>query len=477
VGLGLAVSLAQDIGSGSVSFAGVQPALVLAFFLPLVHWRDPAHASPLDRAVPFRGVAHDLLRVACGAAWTCATVVLLIGLFDVLALFGLGRGYPAWYPLPALTTALILYLLGSAVWLRAGHPGRILFAAFLVLLLYSWRVLLVLVGVEGTMTLGSALRALAWSPGEGSFLGREWLRGTTLLLGGAAAAVLLSATADAWTGWPAASRGGTAWRALRLRIVRRSLAAPRGWARRAASGGTRRPAAGGVAFRRELALVGHRMAWPLAFALLFGWGWLLEGMGSLEVVTEGPTGEPNRFSVLGFAFLVPMLVWLDERGLRPDYEEALPVDAVVRRVLRVAAGAVWLAGVGAVLLAGELAGEQAGTPAAMREAIPPRVWIGVLGATLLVYLLGSLPALLASRHPLRWCFSWWLAFNLLGGAGAWPFSPWAALAPLGMSRQPWEPALALWLPLAAAATVAAAVLGTRLERAGRRSFSARPAPA
>jgi hypothetical protein len=186
------------------------------------------------------------------------------------------------------------------------------------------------------------------------------------------------------------------------------------------------------------------------------------------------------FSLLFPLWNLPLWVCRVENGTVSGYDGALPLGTTTRRALRVGAGAAWL---GAFLLAAAavgVAGGIGGDAGSLRVVL--RTWAGASGAALLVYLLASVPVLLSARQPSLagvvnasvWAAVWWLTRDL--AAGAAPLLPWTALAPLVGPPTPaaaWAPALALWLPLAVLAVLAAAALGARLEHRGW-GRSARP---
>lgn len=491
IGTGVLVACLSSLGSdGAHAFSGVQSALGLAWLLPLLHWRESSRASASDPAMPLDRARHDLVRVLCGAAWACAAFLVLVGLFMAASLFGEGPrfgGYPWWYPFPAASAGLVLYLLGSAVWLRAERPGRVLLVSWLLFFIVGGRVIWLLGGRAGAETFEWATVGLTWSSRGGlQASAAQWALGSAVWLTVAWGLVWACASADRWT---ARVRWGLP--RVGLPAPRRRSAAPR--PERAVPGLRRAPGAW-AGFRRELLLVGGRMPWLLAFALFLAWTWF-EQESDASNTTPAMAHDPRMFGILSNFSLLPVLVWLDGRGPGREYEDAFPVDVGVRRALRVAAGAAWLGLVLAPLLASTLAGDLAGGKLDSLASAPARVWLGVPGATLMLYLLGSLPVLLARRRPLQWTFALWVALVLLvelpeasGSPGwhGWLYSPLAAMHPLGLSPwagQSWERALALWLAVAVAATVAAAAAGARRDREGRRSrpgrvrTGAHPAPA
>lgn len=484
VGAGMLVACLGGLpDEGGNSFAGVHTVLGLAFFLPLLHWRESSRAGALDVAMPLDRTRHDLVRVACGAAWACAAFLTVTGAFMLASLFWRGPrfgGYPWWYPFPAVSAGLLFYLLGSAVWLRAERPGRVLLVSYLLFFIVGGRVIWLFGGEAGADTFQWALVGGSWSSRGGlQATAEQWLVGSSVWLTVAWGLVWACASADRWTarvrwvlprvGLPAPPRRNAAARPER--VVSGLRRAPGAWA----------------GFRREVLLVGGRMPWLLAFVLFLAWTWF-EQESDAANTTPAMAHDPRLFGILSNFFLLPVLVWLDGRGPGREYEDAFPVDVGVRRALRVVAGAAWLGLVLVPLLASTLAGDLAGGKLDSLASAPARVWLGVPGATLMLYLLGSLPVLLARRRPLQWTFAAWVALLLLvelpeasGSPGwhGWLYSPWAAMHPLGLSPwagQSWERALALWLVVAVAATAAAAAAGARRDREGRRSRPERVRP-
>ncbi|MET0396161.1 MAG: hypothetical protein ABW277_05025, partial [Longimicrobiaceae bacterium] len=128
-GIGLAAAASLWTSTNTVeAFAGMTAWLPLMAFLPLFQWRGGGGWDP-EPALPLAGVRHDLVRVACGLAWAAATLVLPAALWS----FGAWTSsYPGWYPLLMVAAGLGYYLLGSAVWLRAAHPGRVLLVVLLL---------------------------------------------------------------------------------------------------------------------------------------------------------------------------------------------------------------------------------------------------------------------------------------------------------------------------------------------------------
>ncbi len=472
VGAGLVHALTGTMdGNESIAFRGVRTAAMLAFFLPLLHWRSSGHAGALDGAMPLGRARHDLIRIACGAVWACAAVLVVVGFFMLLAIHLVD--YPWWYPLPTLLAGATMYLLGSAVWLRSEKPGRMLLLAFLLPFVAGTALRFILGPGRGGGTLTWAMAATGLRA-EGVLLVpvHQWLAGAALWLAIACTAVGLSVTADRWLDPLGRAWAGSRWATPLRRLGRRGApAAPLRAGRRGAAG-ERRPAPSGVVFARDVRLLRPRMMWPLCLLAL----WLCVKVS--VTLDSSTTAEPAVFDPWGFSLLsmlafLPLLLWRDGTGSRLLYDDSLPVDGAKLRTMRVAAGAVW---VGAIALAAVLvltAGGIAAGRVPSLQSVTPRVWVGVPGAALLLYLLGSVPVLVSSRHPLLATAAFWLSFEALArvdapsGWDAWRFSPWAALSPIGRTsgpEVPWQTPLAIWLPLAALAVAGAAALGASIDR-------------
>jgi hypothetical protein len=430
-GIVLAVLLMLQSTVNTVNFwAGAALPLVLMFFFPLFQWRGPAHRGTLDAAVPLDGVQHDLVRVACGAAWASLTMTVPIGLLVLLASAGTRKpfgGDPWWYPASLLLVGLTLYLFGSAVWLRAERAGRVLLVVFLGLMLGSDVVGMGTWGLTFPATEAELRRAGPYA----------WLGTAALWLAVAGACVWLAAAADRWLPWLEDSPVGRARMAVRRALARRALLPAGDPAPHRPDLRPRRPAPLRVVLWREVVLLRHAAILPV----LLGLASVLQGRKD-----AGPEPQPSTQALffVTVSFFWPLLVWMDGREDRAP----LPVGDVARRLARVAAGAAWLGVVAGLVLAGEPAG------------VP---WTAVLYGVLMMYLLGSLPVLLSVRHPIRHTLLWWLAVIFVSGLAyqsGLP-TPWDPLA--DPPRGGWVGTL-LWLAVTAVLTVTAAQIGLEEER-------------
>ena len=461
-GLAVALSLLSSTNRSDL-FEGMANLLPLMVFLPLFQWRGGVRDP--GRALPLGGVRHDLLRVACGAAWAAAALAVPVALHAAMARRGLGSwlgGYPWWYPLPLLAAGLAYYLLGSAVWLRAARPGRILV------------VLVLLVQVLGE-ALGLGDRA--WTV---VYASREELRGVGAAQWIAAAAAWLAA------GCAAVGLAAGAWRRDPHAEASRGRVVPIGGSP-ARHGAIRhgpppalalppRPASALTTLRAQAALMRHRMAWPAAITLIIAW---TGARAELRLPSGGAQGplflrDPSDFVGLALiAFLWPLLVWMDERGPGREHEEALPVGVVTRRLARVAVGGAVLVALYVVALAGPAAGAWIAGTLPSPAALPVRVWAGVPAAVLMMYLWGSLPLLLSADRPLRRVVGWHFVTFFLVLPWLWSLgvqdarlSPTAALAVFTDRPVPWTAAVLFWLAVLAAAGAGAAALGADSDRRG-----------
>lgn len=459
IGLAVALSLWSSVNRRDL-FEGMVSQLPLMAFLPLFQWRGGGRD---EAALPLAGVRHDLVRVACGTAWAAATLAVPVALHALLARRGLGSwlgGYPWWYPLPLLAAGLAFYLFGSALWLRAAHPGRVL---LVVLFLAN--------GLWDALGLGEPRWAVVYvPPGElHGIAAPVWIAAALAWLGAGCAAFAL-----------AAAVGSRAPRAERSAAPSRVAGGPArgGAARRGprpAAGRPPRPAPALTALRTQAALMRHRMVWPATIAVLLAWKgaraevWLAPG-------AQGPLflNEASPFDGLApIAFLWPLLVWMDERGPGRDREEALPVSVVTRRLARVAAGGAALAALCIVVIVGSAAGAWIAGTLPSPATVPARMWAGVPAGMLMLYLAGSLPLLLSPDRPLRRLVGWFLVTFILvipilwnSGVGDARFSPTAALSVLTDRVVPWTAAALFWLVVLAAAAAYAAALGASNDRGG-----------
>lgn len=238
--------------------------------------------------------------------------------------------------------------------------------------------------------------------------------------------------------------------------------------------------------------------------LLFRRWWSLTGLALLTaapmaILTGGVHGVETLSLSDGVArtWMLPTLMalfwpaiatWRDDKPSERAYHWTLPVDRAMHQLLRTAAGWVHLmAGLaaGGLLAWAAMAGIQGGA-----EAGDLGTLAAVPASAMVLYLVGSIPALITER-PVLWLIVGYAALGaVIGIAGLLDWS-WlqqllldavtsgrlslsaAANAPatlggqlvgeLGVTASPWQ-ALGLWLAVTAGLTVATARL--HLERAG-----------
>jgi hypothetical protein len=129
----------RGVPSGSESvFVQVSGMTTYLLFLPLLHWRGQGGRRSLDQGLPMADARQEWIRAACGALWAVLTVAAVLA-FHALAASRLPTGrvtiHPG-VPLAILGTGLGLYLVGTAVLIRADRPGRaLLLTLFLLVVL------------------------------------------------------------------------------------------------------------------------------------------------------------------------------------------------------------------------------------------------------------------------------------------------------------------------------------------------------
>ncbi len=442
-------------------FGHLRALALLMFFFPLLHWRGRGGRRVPDPAMPLGTMRHELVRLACGTAWAAATfgIATAIHTWRVAALYPedprtLG-GYPHWYPFSLFAAGITVYLLGSAVLLRSERPGRvILFFAVLI----------------GLVLPSGALARLLTAFRDADDLARlgtpEWLGGTVLSLGLACAVVYAAVRLDLPRGRAPAGAAGRIGDAMR-RGLRRAV--PSGPARPPVGrAGFRRPPSTLAVARRHLALLGRRMAWPMVLALLFAWGAARAEMEAGRTVprfADFTRGDQYRLLAL-VSLCWPVFVWMDERRVLSEQDEALPVGAAKRRMLHAGAGAAWLLLAVLLLVAGQLAGAAAAGTLASPADVPPWLWPGLPCAVLTLYLFGTVGAILL-EGPVVSVFVSYLVMlfgSFLWGDGA--LSPRRVLGAFWLDdpREWGYPAALFWLALCAAAATGAIALSAWADR-------------
>lgn len=138
------------------------------------------------------------------------------------------------------------------------------------------------------------------------------------------------------------------------------------------------------------------------------------GIGTVVVIGDilggGPGLDSNEtFPTALVAFLLPFLVWRNDKRFRPSFLWTLPVDRRQLALAKVFAGGVWLAAAVALFVIWVfMLGLPGRVPTAHTVERIPFI------ATIAMYLFGS-SIVLGLRHPLRWMFGAAGLFFLIGG--------------------------------------------------------------
>ena len=416
-----------------VPFVEVRDFTTLMLFLSLLHWRGRGGSRGLDQGLPMDDVRQEWIRTACGALWAVLTVGTALAV-HVLMDTRLQRGAVAYrpgLPISILGTTLGAYLVGAAVLVRTGRPGRTLLLTLILLAVLA--------------ALGEPLsRNLFISHSMTEYIGRleyvnvpGWPLKTLLALALGIAAVAVSgllgrhgdALAGLWRRWMPAGR--------------RTRATPRARSARVAAG-PRQGASFGLAAPRQFLGLRGRLGWSVLMVIGFYTAALVRLPVAADAAVEWVVGVAASFW--------PALVWLEERGRRRDWDESVPVGRVPLRIAHALAGAAWL------------------MIAAVPGALVHPAGVAVPAAALALYLASTAGAALLGR-PVLACFVATLASGIASFALApeHPLSLARALAPLeAPNHTTWSAAAWLvWLSLLAAAAGAALHLQARRDYSGR----------
>lgn len=400
------------------AFVQMGGATMYAFFLPLLHWRGRGGRRSLDQGLPMVDARQEWIRVACGALWAVLTLAAVLG-FQALAASPLPAGrvtvHPG-LPLAFLGSGLGMYLVGTAVLIRADRPGRaLLLTLFLlvVLALAGAPLVRALINWETVTEFDMAGNARLHVPG--------WQRKTLVPLAMGAGALWISILLGRHAGALAGLRGQ--W------IGRRAPAPPRMQVARTVSG-PRRASSFARAAARQLWVLRRRLGWTALVVTA------LNAVVALRAPSYTETVVP--FLVGMAAMFWPALVWLDER--RGDWHDAVPVDRVQLRIAHALAGAAWLLA--------------AAVPAALLHSSG----IALPLAALAMYLASTTGVALLGR-PVIACFLFIYVGNVVASEAApeHPLSLARALSPLYSPNEiSWAAGASLvWLPLLALAAAAA----------------------
>lgn len=446
------------LSMNSYGFAGLPPLLWLMAMIPLAQWGIAELRDGLDEAMPLDRVRHDLVRVACGAAWAAAALAVAIGFLALLwypQYRGSARVTLAWYPVLLLAAGATYYLLGAAAMLRGARrgflPGAIAAIVFLPFL-----------APKSYMARGLLLLSLREAPASGELL--SWTAIQALWTAAAIAAVWLSASAPR----PAPLKARVAvgrWGAARARMRRQRGLLPVHAPRPARVDMPRRPAPLHRVLWREIVILRSSMAGMGALLLLV----TLWANPTLDAIGANPAGAPWFLPIYCLSITWPIGVWLPLTAPLRRSVEPLPVGAVAQRLMRVAAGAVWLEVAVLLTLAGRAANVAGWIPRSASLAGESGPAAGIACCALLLYLLGSVPLLLAHTHTLGWTLTWLcgllVAIPIAEGAAPHArFSFGAAMSAFGPQPGPWVGAMPLWIGIFAAVAAGAAAWGVRLER-------------
>ncbi|MFL5539685.1 MAG: hypothetical protein ACJ8J0_11870 [Longimicrobiaceae bacterium] len=450
---GLTVGLALLCSMATRGFEGIAATLWLMLFYPLLQWGPADRRGGLDEAMPLGKARHHLVRVACGAAWAAAALAVSVTLVALLFYTGY-QGHPGtgfwWYPALILGFGLAFDLFGAAAWLRGETGGMPLTLAVcalailpFVLLDERWSRLVRLLSLREPPAPGEA-----WA----------WIGVMMLWLAAGAAAAWLCASAARWLPWLQARRARAA---VREGVQGPGGALPLPVVRPAVTDAPRRPARLHRVLWREIVLLAPKLgSAALLIALL---------------VTMPADTDGERWTRLDhFAFLLtgllpvwwPVAVWELGKPARRRVEP-LPVGALTQRLVRLAAGAVWLELVLLLVLAAPAVGIGAWIP--LLDPGNASSWAGLLAGTLLLYLLASLPALLGTEHRLALYLGWIvflipvmpLMHSTLPHSR---FSLGSALSAVARETGTWPEAMVPWTVVVTAVAVVTAAWGVANER-------------
>lgn len=433
-------------GGNPWGFRGVAFLFPFLPLLPQIQWKQPGQRGPLEPALPIGRVRSDLLWVGCGAAWAATVLALVVGLTAALVAAGYGGpdGGSGLYPFLLFAVGLGYYLFGAAFWLGLTRP-------------LSLVIMVALASATGMHPPARLERLLALriAPSPGEALGL--VGPAALWLAAGAAAVGLAVSMPTWD--PSGLARQT--RAALRRVPRSRPALPAGKPRTLSAGGRRRTPPLGLVLWREIVLFRARMTWLVASALCIVL-WLVPGMvGGL-----GPMAHTSASVLFAYALSWSYMVWLMGMASTRGGTAPLPVGMAAQRLVRVAAGAVWLE----VTVLAALAARAAGVGAWGEVGGTPEAAVGIAICALILYLLGSVGTVLARRPGAGWMPAWFFFLML----GAFPLamldrahSPLAlgsVLSVFGPRPEPWLPAALLWGTVLAGLVWAAAARSAARER-------------
>lgn len=430
-------------------FRGV--AFLFPFFplLPQVQWKQRGRRGPLEPALPIGHVRSDLLWAGCGAAWAAAVLALAVGLTAGLAAAGYGGpdGGSPLYPFLLFAVGLGYYLFSAAFWLGITRPLSLVIMAAL--------------GSATAMHPPARLErvlALRIAPSPGEALGL--VGPAALWLAAGAAAVGLAVSTPTWDPSGLARRGRDALR----RVPRSRPGLPAGKPRTLSAWARRRTPPLRVVLWREIVLFRAHMTWLMAFTLCIVL-WLVPAI----VGDSGALAHASAVALFTYALIWSGMVWVMGKAPSRGGTAPLPVGMAAQRLVRVAAGAVWLE----VTVLAALAARAAGVGAWGEVGSSLEGAVAIAGSALVLYLLGSVGPLVARRPGAGWMLAWVffvmlgvLALGISDGAHSL-LAPGSVLSVLGPRPGPWLPATLLWGMVFACLAWAAAAGGATRERGGR----------
>jgi hypothetical protein len=432
-------------GGNPWGFRGVAFLFPFLPVLPQIQWKQPGQRGPLEPALPIGRVRNDLLWVGCGAAWAATVLALIVGLTAALVAAGYGGpdGGSGLYPFLLFAVGLGYYLFGAAFWLSLTRP-------------LSLVIMVALASATGMHPPARLERLLALriAPTPGEALGL--VGPAALWLAAGAAAVGLAVSMPTWDPSGLVRRGRAALR----RVPRSRPGLPAGKPRTLSAGARRQPPPLGLVLWREIVLFRRRMTWLVASALCIVL-WLVPGM----VGDSGPMAHTSASVLFAYALSWSNMVWLMGRVSTRGGTVPLPVGMAAQRLVRVAAGAVWLE----VTVLAALAARAAGVGEWGEVGGSPEAAVGIASCALVLYLLGSVGTVLARRPGGGWMLAWF--FLILGVfplvmsyRGHSLLAPGSVLSVFGPRPEPWLPAAMLWGTVLAALVWAAAARGAARER-------------
>lgn len=427
---------------------------VFLFLWPLLLWAGQDRRTAYQQTLPMARWRNELLRVA--ATLVVAGVPLAVGYAyrTVMLTQELGMpqgllpgGYPVWYPAAAVTSRVLLLMMGMAVAMRTRRPG-VAVALLSIGLLLAVRADLSFAGAR----VDEAFVGLGSTPAAVHAVGmRGWLEATGLWVAGLAALLGLLAA------WPRTD--DAPWAGALARVLPRA----RG------KGAFGRPAARGRVLRllgvaaAEFRALAPLMVAPALAAVLIGLVVAVAGRREGVLAASAWRAALDGPAFFWAALPFPVVLWRGADAVQRAYRRSMPVGSVALDAVRVAAGAVWLLLLVHLALGIVFVGLALRHGADALSPLPRFVWPGLPGAVMIIYLVGT-PAAREGRLPLLIAFIVGMVLfmsAMVTGIGERERSTWSffgAITPAVMSAEPrdgqWMAALFLWVPLMAGLVLA-----------------------